>query len=374
MKRVLFQSRSNLFSISGGDTIQLLKTAEYLRKEGYHIDISTELNPNLEHYDFVHVFNLMQPVETYQQALNAKRYGKKVILSTIYGPWSENDKIEIGGIRKIKEGVRTILIKLLRPSRFMYLIILVRAIIKFDLSNTTLTVLTKGLRTLQARIIQMADLLLPNSMSELQKVKNDFTDADGKICVVVPNAVDTDLFNPDSTAISVDVEKYKGCILCVARIERGKCQLNLVRATRYLPWPLLLIGSPGINCEYYFEQAKREGSSNVFFLGQISHEILPQYYKVAKVHVLISWMETTGISSLEAAAMGCNIVVTKKGYTRDYFGDYAFYCDPDSIESIRDAIVRAYETPVNPHLREYVLNNYTWEKAASKTIEGYQQI
>lgn len=374
MMWILFQSRSNIFSISGGDTIQMVKTAEYLRRIGCKIDISTELQPNLMNYDFVHLFNLMQPAEIYLQATHSKHYGKKIVLSTIYGPWNEIDKVERRGIRGIKEGIRSIIIRLLGSSRFTYLMILVRTILTCECRKSNFAVLTNGFRTIQAKTLNMADVLLPNSSSELKRIKDDFPDTVGKISVVVPNAVDTNHFDPESTIITPEVEKFKGCILCVARIERVKSQLNLVRATRYLSWPLVLIGGIGRNCESYYRQVRKEAGSNVFFLGHIPHEILPQYYKVAKVHALISLMETTGISSLEAAAMGCNIVVTKRGYTQDYFGDYAFYCDPDSIESIRNSIARAYEAPVNQNLREYVLNNYTWEKAANKTIEGYRQI
>jgi glycosyltransferase involved in cell wall biosynthesis len=82
-------------------------------------------------------------------------------------------------------------------------------------------------------------------------------------------------------------------------------------------------------------------------------------------------METPGLSSLEAAAMGCNIVVTKKGDTEDYFEDYAFYCEPDDVASIKNAIDLAYNSPVNPRLKQKILENYTWEKTAEETIKGY---
>jgi len=49
--KVLFQSRTTLFSVPGGDTVQLVKTAEYLRKLGVEVDISTELEPCLDVYD-----------------------------------------------------------------------------------------------------------------------------------------------------------------------------------------------------------------------------------------------------------------------------------------------------------------------------------
>ena len=83
-------------------------------------------------------------------------------------------------------------------------------------------------------------------------------------------------------------------------------------------------------------------------------------------------METPGLSSLEAAAMKCNLVITKKGDTFDYFKDYAFYCEPDDVGSIRNAIVNAYESSFSEELYHLVRTQYTWKKAAIKTLEGYE--
>ncbi len=85
-------------------------------------------------------------------------------------------------------------------------------------------------------------------------------------------------------------------------------------------------------------------------------------------------METPGLSSLEAAAMDCNIVVTKKGDTYDYFEDYAYYCQPDDVNSIKTAIDVAYNSAVNPKLKEKVLNDYIWEKTAEETLKGYELV
>jgi len=97
-------------------------------------------------------------------------------------------------------------------------------------------------------------------------------------------------------------------------------------------------------------------------------------YKAAKVHVLPSWFETTGLSSLEAGAMGCNIVVTRKGDTEEYFKDMAYYCEPDDVESIRNAVLQAYTNPVNPYLQDYIFSHYTWKDTAEQTLQAYQLI
>ena len=109
------------------------------------------------------------------------------------------------------------------------------------------------------------------------------------------------------------------------------------------------------------------------FLGSIPHEELRELYQIAKVHALVSWMETPGLSSLEAAAMRCNIVVTKKGDTEEYFEDFAFYCEPDDVRTIKEAIDNAYLSDFNEELRNKILTNYTWERAAESTLRGYNK-
>ena len=115
------------------------------------------------------------------------------------------------------------------------------------------------------------------------------------------------------------------------------------------------------------------GGPNIRFVDFMEQKDLLDYYQKAKVHVLPSWFETTGLSSLEAAAMGCNIVITRKGDAEEYFGDYAYYCEPDSPESIYVAIENAAKNAVPPGLRELVIHNYNWEMAALKTLDGYHQ-
>ena len=76
--------------------------------------------------------------------------------------------------------------------------------------------------------------------------------------------------------------------------------------------------------------------------------------------------------SLEAAAMGCNIVVSPKGTTRDYFGDSAFYCDVNDPASIRAALDEAYYADYDEDFGRKVITEYTWEKAAERTLDGYE--
>ena len=94
-----------------------------------------------------------------------------------------------------------------------------------------------------------------------------------------------------------------------------------------------------------------------------------------KVHVLPSWLETPGLSQLEAAACGCNIVSTDRGSTVDYFGDMAFYCNPSEISSIGAAIDDCFENLKSPkEMSDFILDQYTWDQSGKQTLQAYQEV
>ncbi|HEY9364813.1 MAG TPA: glycosyltransferase family 1 protein, partial [Chitinophagaceae bacterium] len=70
----------------------------------------------------------------------------------------------------------------------------------------------------------------------------------------------------------------------------------------------------------------------------------------------------------------CNVVITDRGYASEYFKSHAFYCDPPSPSSIRQAIEKASESNVPASFREKIIKDYTWHNAAKKTYEAYQKI
>jgi glycosyltransferase involved in cell wall biosynthesis len=169
-------------------------------------------------------------------------------------------------------------------------------------------------------------------------------------------------------------KKEKDLILCVGRIEGIKNQINLIRGINGTKYRLIIIGSPSPNQTAYYNACRKMAMANIVFIDNIPQESLVEYYQRAKVHVLPSWFETTGLSSLEAGAMGCNIVITDKGDTREYFEDFAFYADPGDPASILSAIDKAAEADFKEELRAKIISQYTWSLAAEKTLEAYKEI
>jgi glycosyltransferase involved in cell wall biosynthesis len=363
--KVLFQSRTNLYSAPGGDLVQMLKTKEFLEKKGVIIDISLQFDENLQNYDIVHVFNLMEPQEIYLYVENAKKQNKPVALSTIYGLYTEFE-------RKARGGLFQMVANVLSPYQIGYIKTFVRHYKEKRMHKGVHLMLRKGYYGLMKEIANNTDVFLPNSESEMHRVAHEFKLKDYNY-VNVSNAVDISIFDKKHEENKQNpFEKYSGCVLCAARIEGRKSTLNLIRAIKKTPYQLVLVGKESHNQKSYIDAVHNEANEQVHFLGILPHDQLADLYAVAKVHALVSWMETPGLSSLEAAVMDCNLVITRKGDTYDYFADDAFYCEPDDVDSIKDAIIKAYDAPLNQNLKQRILDNYTWENTANQTFDAYQ--
>jgi hypothetical protein len=59
--KVAFIARSSLYSVKGGDTIQIVSTAKYLRQLNVDVDIKlADEKIDYNHYDLLHFFNLIK--------------------------------------------------------------------------------------------------------------------------------------------------------------------------------------------------------------------------------------------------------------------------------------------------------------------------
>ncbi len=357
MLKVVMIARSTLYTVKGGDTIQVSQTAAHLVEKNIAVDIKlTNETIDYEKYGLLHFFNITRPADI---LYHVRKSNKPFVVSTILVDYSEYDRYH-------RKGLAGMLFGFINHNRIEYLKTISRWILGKD-KLMSISYLWKGQRRSITEILKKANLLLPNSHSEYNRLLKLYH------CntpyVVVPNGIDPDLFSFDET-----VEKDPRMVICVARIEGIKNQLNLIKALNNTAYQLVLIGSASPNQQSYYQACKKIAGPNICFIGQLPQEELLQYYQKAKVHVLPSWFETTGLSSLEAAAMGCSIIITDKGDTRDYFGDDAVYCDPSSPENIFAAVEKAALLRSNESFQKKILSCYSWEQATIRTMEAYERI
>jgi glycosyltransferase involved in cell wall biosynthesis len=355
---ILFIARASLYKNRGGDTVQVTNTMRYLEKLGVRCTVKLSHETiDYSPYDLIHFFNIIRPADILYHAAKSR---KPYVVSTIFVDYSEFDK-------KMRGGWSGMLFRLLPSGTIEYLKAMARAIFNRE-KIISREYLWRGHSNSVKKVIGAAALLLPNSLNEYRRLSACY--GIEHAYRVVPNAVDTEIFDGHEAGAGRSTD----LVLCVGRIEGLKNQLSLIRALNHTNYQLYLIGSAATNQQDYYRQCRKEAGSNIHFIENLPQEALADYYSRAKVHVLPSWFETTGLSSLEAAAMGCNIVITDKGDTREYFEDLAFYCDPASPESIAEAVKKAASSPVDPALKAKVQTQYNWNVTAEKTSEAYRLV
>ncbi|MFI5153338.1 MAG: glycosyltransferase family 4 protein [Chitinophagales bacterium] len=356
--KVLFISRATFFKDPGGDTIQAVETAKELGKLGVQADLKL-CNEEImyEEYDLIHFFNIIRPADI---LIHIEKSRKAFVISTIYVDYAEQEK-------QLRKGFAGLIFRTLSSNTIEYIKVVARWLVNGE-KIISPSYLLLGQKKSIRRIVRQASMLLPNSRSEYERLKKDYRVENDY--TIIPNGINPSIFIHQTEEQPRDPH----LVICVGRIESRKNQINLIRALNNTKYQLILIGSPSANQAQYDEECRRLAAGNISFIHKLPQEELIAFYCKAKVHALPSWFETTGLSSLEAAAMGCNIVITEKGDTREYFGNYGFYCDPNSPASIFAAVENASSSLFNEQLRETIYSKNTWTRAAELTREVYHSV
>jgi len=186
----------------------------------------------------------------------------------------------------------------------------------------------------------------------------------------VENAVD-----PEEIS-KVRIEKEYALCATVGRVEVAKNQWTVIQALRELKTEL-----PDIRYVCVGKDSLRLGEKMkedwIEFAGEVEPAEALGVLGKAEAHILASLRDTPGLASLEAAALGCKLVVSDDPYgtARDYFPEgMVSFVDPLSSISvyrgIRDELLRER----SDGLREFVLEGYTYPKVVKKLIELYNKV
>ncbi|MDH7514512.1 MAG: glycosyltransferase [Bacteroidota bacterium] len=364
--KVLFLARNNLLTNPGGDTTQILATREELVKRGVEVRLElvsdgqcTLPRSMLKAFDLVHAFNLLL-VHQYRSSLReARSEGIPVVLSPIY--WDMETYEERGGAVALWKKAILFLARQLNGPRIAKLLERRLKSVHYN----------PYFRRCLSNVLANADLILPNSMIEAEMLRERFGTQSPML--IVRNGcrfLDGEMNLPDGVPAEY--------ILCVGRIERRKNQRTLIRAMEGIDMPLILLGNVNMAERAYWSQCQFESRKfrvRLYHYGGRPWEETWPFFASARIHAQPSWFETPGLTSLEAAAAGCRIVCTQYGSASEYFGDEAIYCDPASVQSVRDALMRALSDtrPTTP-LRERVRARYTWSATAEQTIRAYRTL
>lgn len=144
---------------------------------------------------------------------------------------------------------------------------------------------------------------------------------------------------------------------------------RLIEAAKKYKFSLILAGV------LYGDQDKKwldyniAGHNNIRYVGLLTDEELRNYYLRAKVFALPSLIEGVGMVALEAAACGCEIVLTNIGAPKEYYDGNAKLVDPYSVDEIGLAVVECLNHGFSqPHLSTFIKEKYSL-KACSLQLE-----
>jgi len=248
--------------------------------------------------------------------------------------------------------------------------------------NFVLKFVPRTLPKLQEIVFRLAQFILPNSLVEARMVQSHFGVPRGKLRVV-PNGVDVSRVGtaPEDfrRRFLPDLPADADFVLQVARVESRKNTLSLIGACERLGVPLVLIGKPYPAGSAYAARVEERVSSSASYVRHIKafvpQEDLLNAYAAAKVHALLSTMETTGLVTLEAGLHGCNLVVGDCPPVREYFAGLAWLVNGRDVGQVAGALEAALGSSRDTFGQSATIRQrYSWLSVAQQTLDVYRLV
>ena len=145
------------------------------------------------------------------------------------------------------------------------------------------------------------------------------------------------------------------------------------------PLPTRIVAPKGWrNDDLTKRAAELENQGRVSLLGYVAEDRLTALYQNALALVFVSWYEGFGLPVLEAMQAGCPVICSDRSSLPEVGGDSVMYINPDSPESICEAMLRLEG---DPGLQDRLLEKgqlrarlFTWQRTAQETLQFYERV
>ncbi len=234
---------------------------------------------------------------------------------------------------------------------------------------------------MQHVVTNKMDRVIAVSRSAAEETKNAFRVPPNRLRVI-HNGIDTTIFR------RLDGErKERGRLILVANTrDRKKGFIYLLRALKLLAEEmdvrLTVVDDVGPDNDYAVGLAMRYGlEERVTFTGRVTVKELVRHYATAEVVVVPSLYEGFGLPAAEAMACGLPVVATTAGALPEVVEDgrSGILVPPRDSHALASAIRQLLEDePLRREMgeagRRRVERHFTWEEAARRTLEVYQEV
>ncbi len=202
---------------------------------------------------------------------------------------------------------------------------------------------------------------------------------------IIPNGIDLEHFSSDVPPIDKFCDG-KLNLLFVGRLESRKGLNYLLKAYKRIkpeiPDSRLIIVGPGTRLRRKYErQVRRDRLKDVTFVGYVSYEELPRYYKTADIFCApATGRESFGIVLLEAMAVGKPVIASSiEGYANVVTdGAEGLLVPPKDDKALAQALISLM---TDESLRQQMgvggrakALEYSWEHVAQRVLNYYIRI
>lgn len=185
---------------------------------------------------------------------------------------------------------------------------------------------------------RLADACVANTSVEACLMTEIFGAPPEKVHVVA-NGVESIFFE------SAPVTRGKW-LVCAATITERKRVLETARAAVEAQTPLWVVGKPYAEAEPYAREFTALAAAHrdlIRYEGAVpDRRQLAAIYRQARGFVLLSTMETRSLSSEEAAACECPLLLSDLPWARSVFGDHASYCPITPSSASTAAVLKRF--------------------------------
>lgn len=362
-KKILIFDRFNSAQFPGGDTIQIKAIEKYLTEQDYSVTLSHNPQADLSPFDYILIFNLTNPYEAYICAKAAVKYSKPYILFPVY--WNL-DQLNMPANKSWKFMLKKVLPPFLKNIiRGWHFYRINKSLMKelqlqpYEIFNTAKIIVY---------VLKNAFVICPNSIAEWEHLEDNFRVSElNNNYKVIYNGINlSELMSVVKD--EVIFRKYNlpnEYICCVGGIGPRKNQLSLIKAANEANINIVIIGQASKGYEDYYNKVKVLAKGNIFFLGQLPQSETFKIVKSSIAHIQPSFIETPGLASLEAVALGVNIIVADTGPVREYFLENGYYCNPNDPKSIKQSLVTVYNLKKVENNIPAFIHNYDWKNVLS---------